>query len=265
MFLKDLCTNFSIHFSGFAKPNKFFTTSSNDSNLGEYLERDDYGLSNILSQSMYNLLINGVSYIEIVLGFEDGELISISFVPLSITKYAKRKGEIRFFAKDAYNGKPVDWTITNNFLIRLDLKDLGMRRNRFRKILKGLSKKDIPNFDWLAKTGISLYEYANKQILHSMKIVGNTYWDLRKNDNEHISDVHLLYRKTMCDLFKFNFLEYMLAQYNKSLLSLGVAHGFEGVIAHTADISDHRAKLAQLLSGEVSCDNMCDYLFRRST
>ena len=264
MFLEDICANFSIRFSDFAKPRNFFTTSPNDSNLGTYFESSDHEFSNVLSRSMYNLLLNGVSYVEIVLGFDDEELRNISFVPLNITKHTKKKGEIKFFATGAYNEKPVDWVISNDFLIKLDLNDLGMRRNHFRKILKGLSDKGLPDFDWIAKSGNSLDNYINRQTLHSMKLVGDTYWDLRKSDNEYTNDVHLLYRRVMSDLFKFKFLEYMLARYNKTLKTLGAKYGFEGEIAHTVDISGHKAKLTQLLSGEISCDDMCGYLFRHN-
>jgi len=266
IFIEDMCSDFAIRFAPAYQSRNFFTVNPNDSKLKSFLEYKthqflQYELSKQLSQNMYNLLVNGVCYAEIVLGFEEKELKSISFVPLNINKCVKKRYESKFYAID-HRGNKVSWILPNNLIVKFDLKDLGMKRWHFRKMLKGLSRKKLPDFEWQQKMGISISDYDNRQVLNALKLVGDTYWNLRKSSNEYTTDIYLLYRDVKHKAYRLKFLDYLISKYNNALENLGLEYDFTGEIAYCVDIKNHVNALKRLLSGEINCEEMGKCLFK---
>ena len=265
MFLEDMCFDFAITFSSFSKTENFFSFTPHDSKIIELLEYRtpsflQYDFSTLLSDNMNLLMLDGSCYVEIELGVEDAKLKSISFIPMHASRSITMRNKIKFYSTN-YKDERVNWTIPKNLIIKHDLRDLGVKRNHFQSILKGLSEKGLPDFMWTSENGIPFEDYNNKQVLDMFKIVGHTYWNLRKPSSEYINDIYLLYRKVMFDEYRLQFLEYLLSNYNKALAELGLEYGFTGEIICNVDISNHKIKLEQLLSGEINCEEMANYLF----
>ena len=267
MFLEDMCADFPIHFAPFSQANDFFTIKPHDSKLKQILEHGNfhflrYDFSHLISKNMYSLLLDGICYVEMILDFENDELKSIQFIPLNAIRCTKMKKKIKFHITD-FHGKRLSRTIAKQSIVKLDLRDLKIRRNHFWRILKGLSGKGIPDFGWLNKTGVSIADYDNRQVLNALRTVGDTYWDLRKSENEYMNEIYLLYRRIMYDSYRFRFFEYFLSQYNNALREIGLKHGFDGEIAYNVAVENHKKELEKLLAGEITCEQMADYLFKR--
>jgi len=245
MFLDDMCASFSIDYSLFSQTDgDFFIVKPHDSKLKQLLEYDNfqflrYDFSQLISKNMYGLLLDGVCHVEMVIGFEDDELKAIQFISVDSTRFRKSKKEMKFYAVNC-EGKRVRWTVPNQFIIRLDLRDLKTRRNHFRKMLRALPKEVIPELEWLNRTGVPFADFQNRQVLKALRDVRDTYWDMRNRDNEYINEIYLLYRKVMYDSCRFKFFEYVLSQYNKALREIGLEYGFSGEIAYSVNISCYR-------------------------
>ncbi|MGG4195795.1 hypothetical protein ABEW50_20335 [Paenibacillus jamilae] len=267
MFLDDLCADFAIGFSPFSQRDDFFMVKAETDTLKNLLEYSSYSFlrydfSRMLSKIMYNLVLEGRCYAEIVLWFDENDLLKeISFIPIHYYRLYRSKNKVTFWAKD-HQGNKVKWAIPNEYTIYFDLKDIGFGRNHFRKILKGLSYKGLPDFKWFQKHSIPIGEYTNRHDLNLLKIVGDSYWNGRKYDSEYVNEIYLLYRTIMFNTLRHQFLDYFLGQYNRALTYLGQRYGFNGQIVYTVDISDYHEELEKLLAGEINSSEMGDYIFK---
>ena len=267
MFLDDMCADFPIHFASFSHGNDFFTIKPHDSKLKQLLGYGNfrflkYDFSHLISKNMYRLLLDGICYVEMSLGLENDELKSIQFIPLNVIWRVEMKKKIKFYITD-FCGKRLSKTVSKQFIVKLDLRDLKIKRNHFKKILKGLADKEIPDFNWLTQVGISFSDYNNRQVLNALRTAGDTYWGLRKRDNEYVNEIYLLYRRVMFDCYRLKFFEYIISQYNNALSEVGSKYDFTGEIAYNLDITNHKKELEKLLSGEINCEEMTKYLFKR--
>lgn len=267
MFLEDMCASFAISFSPSFQSDDFYIVSPESSILKQLLDTNHsrflrYKFDQLLSWNMNELLRYGRCYVEIIPVVEEEELLSIRFESLSASRAFKLDTKTLLFSRD-FMGDYHRKTVVNNLLIKLDLKDMGIQRMRFKRILKKLSKKDLPDFDFLNQNGISISDYDNKQKLSTFKLVGDTYWSLRDYSSVYITEVYLLYRKVKHDNYRLRFLEYLLAQYNQAIQVLGNQYGFSGKIEIAYEIDSHLDDLKELLSGNLSCKQMSDILYSR--
>lgn len=268
MFLEDMCADFGIDFSPtFNNNNDFFEIYPKSSLVEKLLNSSHssflrYEFYEQLSWDMHELIFKGKAYIEIIPMFSEQELVSLKFEPLLANRVYKKKSKTIFSARD-YSGEIIKKSISNNRILILDLKDMGIKRNHFKKILNGLSKVGTPDFEWLNRKGITLKDYEDKQKVSAFKLVGKTYLSLKDYNNEHITRVYSMYRNVMHKLFRYRFLEYFLDRYNQVISDLGKQYGFSGEIRIVPEVNNHLTELEKLLNGDINCDQMSDVLFGR--
>ena len=262
-----MCADFSISFSPTFNNDDFFEIYPKSSPVEKLLSSSHssflrYEFCKQLSWDMHELISKGKAYVEIAPIFSEQELVSLKFELISADRVRKKKSETIFSARD-YSGKIIKKTIPNSRLLILDLKDIGINRNYFKKILNGLSKVEVPDFEWLNRKGITLKDYDDKQKISAFKLVGKTYWSLRDYNNEHITRVYSMYRNVMYKLYRYRFLEYFLDRYNQAISDLGKQYGFSGEIRIVPEVNNHLTELEQLLKGDINCDQMSDVLYGR--
>lgn len=263
MFLDDLCLDFSISFSKFSESTSFFTVKD-DNKLREVLLFKDplflqYKFSELLSFALHDLLLSGSAYIEIVLHGSDTELEGISFQRFRYKRKIKKKNTTIFYGKD-YLGSRAKFSILNDCLIKLDLRDLGLKRNHFKRILRYLGKDGLEDFDWLLSKNISYKEYNDKLHYKALTRIKKTYWDFRNPTYEYINDPYKLYRNIKFTLFRKSLLDYMLDQFNKKLRNLKLNEQITGEIAYSEIINCYEEELEDMLNGKRNCKQIWDLI-----
>lgn len=268
MFLQDMCMDFSISFSPTINGGEFFEIYPKSSIVDQLLRYKNhspflrYDFNQQLSWILNELMLSGRAYIKICPVIEEQEIVAIKFEHLFPERVSKRR-KVTIFSERDYSGKISKKAVQNDRIVKFDLKDLGIERSYFKKILKGLSRLEIPDFKWLTKKEIPLNDYEAKRKLSALKIVGKTYWDLRDRNNENVTRVYSLYKDVMFKHLRYKFLEYFLNQYNQALNYLGEQYDFVGEIIIVPELNNHIEDLDKLLAGEINCDQMADILFTK--
>nr|WP_288295138.1 hypothetical protein [uncultured Granulicatella sp.] len=107
--------------------------------------------------------------------------------------------------------------IRKESVIIYDLKDLGYKRNYFKKIVNKIGKCDVvSNYNQLANESLDYdfkvhTEKSKELILKALKDVG---WFVRADE---LSDSHLLYKQIQMRMLKERFLEYIIGKINLEL------------------------------------------------
>ena len=108
--------------------------------------------------------------------------------------------------------------IQRNQLIEFNIKEIGFKKNYFRRILKKLEKCDITLSDMSAasskETGYDYLVHSKKSRLNELKAVKGIGWTF---DNQGLSDSYILYKKIQGDKLRIKLLDYILETLNCGL------------------------------------------------
>ena len=124
-----------------------------------------------------------------------------------------------FFEK-GFNGRVKKTEINRDALVVLDLKDLGYKRNYFKKVVERLSKYDTISASQLLLESIDEYNFMvhntknQKELLKATRDIGWYFYA------EGMSESYLLYRKIQLDKLKRQLLEYLVKSINTALKAL---------------------------------------------
>jgi len=267
MFLEDFSGPFSSTFTPIGMRDGFYIIAPKDDALKRllllnYYSNFDYNFDTLLSRIVYYLLINGKTYVEIV-SFMDQENIvkGVEFVCIP-AKCHCIGSKYRFTAQRPEN-KKVQFDVDSNRLIIFDLKDLGFRRNYFRKIINRLSLFDATNATALMlnpkMNGIFNFEEYQKAIDYKLlKDTKSIHWLGRNYSNQHLSESYHLYRTMQYKILRYKFLEYILRQINKGLNDFKTEWGFSGDISISISLSHYKDAFSQYSRGEINASKLGD-------
>lgn len=242
MFIQDYCLDFSISFSGFNSHDDFY--KANTIILSKLLEEENhlffkYDLSELLSGIMHDLIFYGQSSVEIVLYFNDSnEVIGISFFPLNYVMkipFLRRK---HFFAK-SFNEGLIYYYVEKKRLTEFNIRELGITKKFFNKILKKLSKLGISDISLGNRTPNIDYEfYKRDEEYKLLNFTKGVYWDGRNSNNQFVNEPYYLYRLTKYNILRLRILKYLLSKINTSLIRIGKEYSFQGEIECKLEIDE---------------------------
>lgn len=267
MFLDDFSGLFSSTFAPIGKHDCFYNITPEDDVLKRLLlfndySNFDYNFDTLLSRITYYLIVNGRTYVEIV-SFMDQENIvkGVEFVCIPAKCHYTKGNKYRLTAQSPKN-KSIQFDIDLNRLIIFDLKDLGFRRNYFRKMINHLSVFDVSNATTLMlnpeMNGIFNFEEYQKAIEYKLlKDTKSIHWLGRNYSNQHLSESYQLYRTMQWKILRCKFLKYILLQINNGLNNFKTQWGFAGNISASISLSHYKDAFEQYSKGEINALKLC--------
>lgn len=240
-----------------------------DDNLKRYLLFEDYNFfrydfDKILDSSLYDLILGGKSYLEIVTWKDsEGCIKGISFIPLGAVN-AKEHKECVYYKSTLYNGEKVKYKIQKKNLIILDLKEIGFRRNYFRRLLKKMVEIDLPSDSMIEngqKIGFDFLEFNRRNELKLLYINRKTHWLGRNYNNQHLSESYSLYRTAKYKILRLSILDYFFKQFNNALKRFQEECDFKGEIIATFERISYEEHLESLQKGEINTSQFCDIIY----
>lgn len=268
MFLEDFSGWFSSTFAPIGMRNNFYNITPEDDRLKKlllfnYYSNFDYYFDKLLSRIVYYLLINGRTYAEIV-SFMDQEntVKGVELVCIPAKYHCARCNKYRLTAQGPEN-KSIQFNIDLNRLIVFDLKDIGFRRNYFRKMINHFFIFDVTNVSELMLTpkmkGIFDFEQYQQSIEYKLlKDTGPIHWLGRNYTNQHLSESYHLYRVMQYKILRYKFLQYILYQINAGLNNFKTEWGFVGEISTAVSLSHYKDAFGRYSKGEINASTLCD-------
>ena len=147
-FVRDMTNHFSILLSQSFDHHGFYTIEAEDDKLKELLSIDDYwfleyDFDKILSSIMYNLIFANKTFVEIAFSRnEANEIVGISLFPFDAIKIASVKNHSWFVSRKP-DKKISVFKLERNKYIEFNVKELGLRKNCLKRIVKKLKKINI--------------------------------------------------------------------------------------------------------------------------
>lgn len=225
-----------------------------------------YSIAGTFSPRLF-LFKNGKTYIEIV-SFIDQENIvkGVEFVCIPAKCHYARGNKYRLTVRGPEN-KNIQFDIDLNRLIIFDLKDLGFRRNYFRKMINHLSVLDATNATTLMldpeMNGIFNFDEYQKAIEYKLlKDTKFVHWLGRNYSNKHLSESYHLYRTMQYKILRYKFLQYILLQINNGLNNFKTQWGFAGNISAAVSLSHYEDAFEKYSKGEINASKLGDIVIK---
>lgn len=267
MFIEDFTKGFSYDFTPIEKHDTFYGVSPADNTLKALLTFTNYSyfeyeFEELLSDIMYNLILNGKAYVEIVSWTDaNGTVKGIEFIPVHAKFRCMRRRKVQFVAYD-FNKEVVSFKIEKNRLLFFDLRDIGYKRSYFRKLIKHLCVFDATAASELVldsnMNGIfDLTKYHEALEYKLLKQTKPVHWLGRSYSNKYLSESYLLYRTIQYKKLKYNFLEYILQQINEGLDAFKTGWDFSGKISIMSPLPDYQGEFEKYRNGEINASQLC--------
>lgn len=232
-FYQDLSTCFSITLSENDKDREFYTFEPRGCMAESLLcARNHFDLNHRIEQTidmtMQSLLMYGRAYIYLQPQYVKQESNEDKKMPTQQIISALDIGEVRGIVKQRVGNKYIFYSmgfhndviekeLLADGLIRLNIKELGYRKNFFPKLLKKLGKCDVLSSELLISENVKGYDYkihTKKKRLDFLKKTKSMGWTF---GNEDLSDSYILYRKILQDKFKIKALDFIIDKINEGL------------------------------------------------
>ncbi|NRT78222.1 hypothetical protein [Clostridium beijerinckii] len=270
MFLRDFNTNMAIEFAYKPSRGEFFTIESSYDTLKEMITVNDYSyleyeLSSIISRVIYNMILRGKAFLEVVYYMDDeGCTKGFDFQTFNYKKYIKFRKNTRFYYKNRINEECIKghFDIPNNNLIIFKLSDLGLHKKEFYSIEKRLRNIDITKIPLskINELNINVSEYEKEEELEILSATKNIPWNTRSNNI--ITEPYSIYRLAKFKKIKLNLLEYIIKQINDKISEIGIKYNFEGKITYkTLSIKEVEEIVRKMGEGDILIKDVIDYLF----
>ena len=147
-FVRDMTNHFSILLSQSVDHHGFYTIEAKDDKLKELLSIDDYwfleyDFDKVLSSIMYNLIFANTTFVEIAFSRNEAhEIVGISLFPFDAIRIASSKKHSWFVSRKP-DKKISVFKLERNKYIEFNVKELGLRKNCLKRIVKKLKKINI--------------------------------------------------------------------------------------------------------------------------
>ncbi len=192
--------------------------------------------------------------------------VGLSLLPLCVRWKTTLCDETLFLARNSHK-KLISFTIKSKNVICFDLKDLKIRRNYFRRLIRKLSRKDITSISNLLtdpqmQGKFDFEEYQRRNELSFLKCTHKVFWYGRDGSNQHLSESYLLYRAAHYKMWRGKILEYFIRQINAALESFKEELNFNGTIIIGSQIPDLESDLQRYNSGQINATQLAEIVFK---
>ena len=154
--------------------------------------------------------------------------------------------------------------IPKDCLIVFDLKDIGLKRSTFSRLLKKLNKNDITKRSTRLLEEVPEYDFAchmNHADLQLLKQTREIGWTFRVDT---LTDSHILYRKIKQEKLKIQMLDYILEKLNEGLCQSfcqdNCTNEFGEIVANIKRL-DYDDLWSKYSNGELSTEQLSNSLF----
>ena len=269
-FVRDITCHFSILLSQSVNHHGFYTIEAEDENLMELLSFDDYGFleydfDKILSSIMYNLIFANKTFVEIAFSKnEAGEIVGISLFPFDAMKIALSK-KYSWFVSRKPDKKISVFKLERNKYIEFNVKELELRKNCLKRIVKRLKKINITAstkfiMDEKMKNKFFFDDFKKKQNILMLKYPQKIGW-MSSADNSFLNESYSLFRLIKLREFQLKCLTLFIEKINVSINNLYDVTNASGMIKTTVSFPQYEDEWQRYKKGELSSSELSDILF----
>lgn len=273
MFVEDITCDFSMDLSSLSGDSEFYCIESDGEELEKLLSFDNYNFleyefDKILSSIMYNIIYANKTFMEIVFSKNEiGEIVGISFVPFDAIKITSFKKYSWFISKDR-NKKMFVFKVEKNKYIEFSVKDLDLKKNILKKIVKKLTKINLlvtTKFigDDKMKNIFSFVEFKTKIDFLVLKYINMVSYTC-KGSESLLSESYLLYQIIKQKKFKMKCLLYFLKKINDSLNNLSQIIKTSGKIVSKVTLPNYEEEWHKYEKGELSTSDLSKIIINRA-
>ena len=269
-FVRDMTCHFSILLSQSVDHHGFYTIEAEDDKLKELLSIDDYrfleyDFDKILSAIMHNLIFANKTFVEIALSKDESdEIVGISLFPFDAIRIASSKKH-SWFVSLKPDKKISVFKLERSKYIEFNVKELGLRKNCLKRIVKKLKKINITAstkfiMDEKMKNKFFFDDFKKKQDILMLKYPQKIGW-MRSADNSFLSESYSLFRLIKLREFQLKCLTLFIEKINVSINNLYDVTNASGMIKTTVSFPQYEDEWQRYKKGELSSSELSDILF----
>lgn len=269
-FVRDMTNPFSILLSPSFNHHGFYSIEAEDENLMELLSFDDYGFleydfDKILSSIMYNLIFANKTFVEIAFSKnEAGEIVGISLFPFDAMKIASSK-KYSWFVSRKPDKKISVFKLERNKYIEFNVKELGLRKNCLKRIVKRLKKINITAstkfiMDEKMKNKFFFDDFKKKQDILMLKYPQKIGW-MSSADNSFLNESYSLFRLIKLREFQLKCLTLFIEKINAGINNLSDVTKASGLIKPTVAFPQYQNEWHRYEKGEISSAELSNIIF----
>ena len=269
-FVRDLTFDFSILLSQSVDHHGFYTIKSEDDKLKELLCFEDYyfleyDFDKVLSPIMHNIIFANTTFVEIAFSRnEANEIVGVSLFPFDAIKIASFKNHSWFVSRKP-DKKISVFKLERNKYIEFNVKELGLRKNCLKRIVKKLKKINITTstkfiMDEKMKNKFFFDDFKKKQDILMLKYPQKIGW-MSSADNSFLSESYSLFRLIKLREFQLKCLTLFIEKINVSINNLYDVTNASGMIKTTVSFPQYEDEWQRYKKGELSSSELSDILF----
>lgn len=269
-FVRDMTNHFSILLSQSFDYHSFYTIEAEDDKLKELLSIDDYwfleyDFDKVLSSIMYNLIFANKTFVEIAFSKDEAdEIVGISLFPFDAIKIASSKNHSWFVSRKP-DKKISVFKLERNKYIEFNVKELGLRKNCLKRIVKKLKKINITAstkfiMDKKMKNKFSFDDFKKKQDILMLKYPQKIGW-MSSAENSYLSESYSLFRLIKLREFQLKCLSLFIDKINVGINNLYDVTNASGTIKTTVSFPQYQNKWKKYETGEISSSELSNIIF----
>ena len=269
-FVRDITCHFSILLSQSVNHHGFYTIEAEDENLMELLSFDDYGFleydfDKILSSIMYNLIFANKTFVEIAFSKNEAdEIVGISLFPFDAMKIALSK-KYSWFVSRKPDKKISVFKLERNKYIEFNVKELELRKNCLKRIVKRLKKINITAstkfiMDEKMKNKFFFDDFKKKQNILMLKYPQKIGW-MSSADNSFLNESYSLFRLIKLREFQLKCLTLFIEKINAGINNLSDVTKASGIIKPTVAFPQYQNEWHRYEKGEISSSELSNIIF----
>lgn len=263
-FLQDITTSFSIalsyHNINGVNGASFYKFTGDNTIFSELFGYQFlyYDFDELLSNILKNIIVFGHAFVERYYILDDNnKIVGINYECINCKKIKAKQKTILYTVKaedKIYHGK-----ISKDNILSFTLKELNYRRRFFLNRIRKLDKKDLTNSKIFTDKDFDFKRFKRKFDYLCLKETKGIYWYI--NDNQFLSEPHLLYRKINYDLLLAKFLDYFVNIFNNDLKKIQAIMNTSGTIECFPKTNKYDGLLEDLKNGNKNCDQVSKIVF----
>ena len=269
-FIRDMTIHFSILLSQSFDRHGFYTIEAEDDTLKDLLSIDDYwfleyDFDKILSSIMYNLIFANKSFVEIAFSRnEENEIVGISLFPFDAIKIASSKNHSWFVSRKP-DKKISVFKLERNKYIEFNVKELGLRKNCLKRIVKKLKKINITAstkfiMDEKMKNKFFFDDFKKKQDILKLKYPQKIGW-MSSADNSFLNESYLLFRLIKLREFQLKCLTLFIDKINTGINKISDLTKASGTIKVADLFPRYEDEWEKYVKGKTSSSELSDIIF----
>ena len=269
-FVRDITNHFSILLSQSVDHHGFYTIEAEDDKLKKLLSIDDYwfleyDFDKVLSSIMYNLIFANTTFVEIAFSRnEANEIVGISLFPFDAIKIASVKNHSWFVSRKP-DKKISVFKLERNKYIGFNVKELGLRKNCLKRIVKRLKKINITAstkfiMDEKMKNKFFFDDFKKKQDILMLKYPQKIGW-MSSADNSFLNESYSLFRLIKLREFQLKCLTLFIEKINAGINNVSDVTNASGTIKTTVSFPQYKNEWERYTKGEISSSELSDIIF----